>query len=187
MHDKKVIIIKEQQLSTLLLEKPSIDEELEELNTYRKLPFYLEDSEKIFYNNFERVSIKILDDMYKQYLSNAHTHENDDISNDEDIDEYEQSNNDSLETYNEDDEELKLSKKNSELLEEIPLKKERSSKNKSKSIEFKEMGKEEKKKESFSNENNNNNNSFNNNDMTDLKEKIEEEDEEFDFPALKLK
>lgn len=127
--------------------------------------------------------------MYKKYQYNAHTHENDDLSNDEDL-EYEQSNNDSLETYNEDDEELKLSKRNSDLLEDIPLKKERSSKHKAKSIEFKEMNtnlKEEKKKKSFSNENNNNS-SLNNNDKVDLEEKIEEEeDEEFNFPELKLK
>ena len=116
--------------------KPELDYEIEELNKYRKLPFPLEECEKYFYYPFRTITIPLLEDVYKKYLSNLDTHEHDSSVSQDDLDEYNHSDNneDSLETYNEEEEELKLSKKNSELLmtpDELPvLKKEKSNKSK---------------------------------------------------------
>jgi len=82
----------------------------------------LEETEKYFYFPFRDITVPFLEDIYQKYLSNLDTHEHDDMS-EEDLDEYNQSeNNDSLETYNEEEEELKLSKKTSEMIgEDIPI------------------------------------------------------------------
>ena len=105
--------------------------EIEDLNKYRKLPFPLEESEKFFYCPFRNISLAFLEDVYQKYLSNLDTHDQEGSMSQEDFDEYNQSeNDDSLETYNEEEEELKLSKRTSEVMpEELPgLKKEKSNK-----------------------------------------------------------
>lgn len=120
-------------------EKPELDIEIEEINKYRKLPFPLEESERNFYYPFRSVGLNFLEDVYKKYLSNLDTQDREDSGNEsqDDFDEYNHSqNNDSLETYNEEDEDLKLSKRTSEMMpEELPsLKKEKSNKSKSKVV-----------------------------------------------------
>lgn len=120
------------EIMAIETEKPELDDEIEELNKYRKLPFPLDEAERNFYHPFRSVSLAFLEDAYQKYLSNLETHDRDDSMNSqEDFDEYNQSeNNDSLETYNEEEEELKLSKKTSDVMnEELPaLKKEKSNK-----------------------------------------------------------
>ena len=111
-------------------EKPELDQEIEELNKYRRLPFPLEETDKFFYYPFKDITLPFLEEVYQKFLSNLDTHEHNEISEeDEDMDEYNQSeNNDSLETYNEEEEEIKLSKRTSEMIgEDLPvLKKNRS-------------------------------------------------------------
>lgn len=195
-------------------EKPEIDFEIEDINKYRKLPFPLEESEKYFYYSFRTITLAFLEDVYKKYLSNLATHEhNSSMSREDELDEYNQSeNNDSLETYNEEEEELKLSKKNSEMLEELPnLKKEISNRSqRNKNIRLNDLKKIEEDKNEEIKFLMLNNNHFNCNfkepphsvkslksnhsnqskkSRTDSKsvKKMSDELDDLDFPLLKLK
>lgn len=115
-------------INRLESQKPEQDIELEELNKYRRLPFRVEESDKFFFYPFRDVNLSFLEEIYQKHLANLDTHERSEPS-DQDLDEYNESeNNDSLETYNEEEEELKLSKKTSEMMtEDVPsLRKNRS-------------------------------------------------------------